>query len=153
MNVDTIPPLVIQDCECRYDFSSATGTITYCGEITPEITRKVYEWMAQTLNLIPPGHKVRGAIFDFTRVDESSSTNITTANIRGKSFRAEHAPIITSIPTALVVQTMYQELLVETMMKLAKHSRDDADSHVRLVTSLDEAHSFIDEWHQEKRAI
>lgn len=144
----SIPPLVMENCEGHYDFATATGTITYSGEITPEMTTRVYQWMGQALKLMPEDHTVRGAIFDFTGVDETSSTNITTANVRGKSFRAEHAPVVTNIPTALIVNTMYQELLVETMMKLAKHSRDESESHVRVVRSKDEARAFIDGWHQ-----
>jgi hypothetical protein len=143
-----IPSLVMENCEGHYDFATATGTITYSGEITPEMTTRVYQWMGQTLKLLPEGHVVRGAIFDFTGVKETSSTNITTANVRGKRFRTEHAPVVTNIPTALLVQTLYQELLVEMMMKLAKHSRDESESHVRMVKTMDEARAFIDGWHQ-----
>jgi len=149
MSPDEIPPLSMDDCECRYDFDTATAYITYTGKITPQMTTAVYQWMTQSLKLAPEGHVVRGTIFDFTGVEGTTTTNITAAKVHGNHFREEHAPIISNVPTVMVVSNMNQELLVRRMMNLAKLPSNEAQPRVKMVATLDEAKAFIASWHQD----
>src|SRR5688500_1635632 len=129
----------------RYDTDKLIGAVVYKGRLTSEITAAVYQWMAEATKNnqaeTPPPY---GWIFDFRQVTDYDADNFATARSKSISFRLEHNGRANVIPTALLVNSIEQEVMVKISMQLAKQGKNP---RIRLLRSDEEANKFFAEWH------
>lgn len=138
-------PLNTEHINTYYDSELKLLIVSYHGILSADITKQFYQWLIPTMQTNP--HLIteaRGSIFDFRDVQEFQASNITTT--RRESGAASQTADISNHPVALIVDTMLQERMVESTMRLTVQ-RD----RKRVVHSIDEAVEFINEWHQENK--
>lgn len=124
-----------------YDEESRILFVTYRDALTPSISAQFYRWLGQTAQNHPD--KVltaRGSIFDFREVTSFGSGNLTS--VQRQSQQIGHKMELSNHPVALIAKTVYQqEMLRLTMQITQKQDRK------RIVSSVDEALAFINEFH------
>jgi hypothetical protein len=144
----TIESLNESELECRYDAETGIAYIIYKDHLTPEVTSAAYDWIGNSITVaLENDIKIRGCLFDFTTVEKFAPANLTKARQESRTLRTEHQIIISQIPTIVVVQNTYQEMMVRTAMKLAKHDEEQPNARVRMAFSQEEARQFIEDWH------
>lgn len=131
--------------EAHFDMDEGIGYITYRGTLTPEATETVYNWLKESLQSTPQESlgQIKGGIFDFSQVQDFAPPNLPTVQRKGRKFRREMGSVIINIPVAMIVKTPYQEAMVWASIKLAKQEHD---SRVKVVKSLEQAKEFITQW-------
>lgn len=135
-----IESLKTDNVSASYDPETRIATVTYYGALTPSITAQAYAWIfsgAQKLGV----ENIYGGIIDFREVTTFELANIRTVKREHTMHRGEVD--FSTLPTALLVKTMYQEQMVRVSMRVT-----DQSSRLRIVYDEDEAHTFIKNWHQ-----
>jgi len=123
--------------------------IKYQGHINPEVTAAVYRRLAEMMEGYTTAiHNIEGCLFDFTEVTELELEAATTASAKSINFRLKNAHLVALIPTAMVVKTIHQEIMVTAAMKLA---RQNEHPRFRLVKSVAEAKKFFKEFNTTHR--
>lgn len=124
--------------------------LIYRGQITKTATTAVYNWMSDSIRRIAPQQGiVHGCLFDFTAVTGYELENLATARAKSVSFRLEQIDLISSIPTAMVIQTIEQRVLVETMMQLNQQGQNP---RLKIVKTIDEAKKHFETFHANQAA-
>ena len=137
-----IEPLESRNIRARWDPEAKVAHVTYHYTLNPEITAQAYQWMLANAPKVGL-ENVRGSIFDFTAVERFAVGNLQA--VRDESRKARTQVDLSSFPTALIVETDYQEKMVKLSTQLVGDS-----PRIRLVRSHAEAIAFIDEWHASK---
>ncbi|MBZ0305106.1 MAG: hypothetical protein K8I82_03470 [Anaerolineae bacterium] len=140
-----VEPIKGENYEATFDVDEGIGYITYRGTLTPEATETVYHWLKDSLQNAPQESlgQIKGGVFDFSQVQDFAPPNLPTAHRKGRKFRREMGQVIVNIPVAMLVKTPYQEAMVWASIKLAKQEND---SRVKVVKSLEQAKEFITQW-------
>jgi hypothetical protein len=142
-----IEPLIGPTYEARYDTSDSISYINYKGVLTSDMTAAVYRWMGEALKQVALNKEELlgkgGCIIDFTKVTGYDTENLATARNKSISMRLEQSDAVSAVPTALIVQTMEQEIMAQTSMQLAKQGKNP---RVKIVKSMAEAKKFIEDW-------
>lgn len=125
----------------QYDFESKLLKVTYREILSPEVTKQFYQWLMGTAQANPQEvMSARGSIYDFSAVTEFVSSNISTTSRESHTMNQQSD--LTNHPVALVVSSMYQERMVNVMMKVTEQQE-----RKRIVHTVAEAIAFIDNWH------
>lgn len=114
--------------------------VQYQESITSQITDEVYTWMHATLENID---QLRGAIFDFQLVKRFDQTNYTTAQRQSTQLNTNFD--LRTIPTALLVDSIYQEMTLHTQLSMSPQQE-----RKKMVKNLEDAMAFITEFNQQQ---
>ena len=126
----------------HYDFESKLLRVTYREILSPEVTKQFYQWLMGVAQANPQEvMSARGSIYDFSMVTEFVSSNISTTSRESHTVNQQND--LTNHPVALVVSSMYQERMVNVMMKVTEQQ-----TRKRIVHTVAEAVAFIDKWHE-----
>ncbi|HLA44596.1 MAG TPA: hypothetical protein VJZ27_14225 [Aggregatilineales bacterium] len=142
-----IENLKSENYDCNFDQEEGLLLITYRNTITPTVTRAVYAWITEVIDRgaeLPP---IYGCIFNFSDVKAFDSANLSTARRESRNLRQEKSEAIEAIPTLLIAVSTYQEMMLRTSMKLAQQSEQQDMPRVRVVRSMQDAYSYIEQWH------
>jgi hypothetical protein len=119
--------------------------VRYRDDVGLDTTIAVYQaleaLLEENLSIID---QVRGCIFDFSAITSLEVEAMVTAARKSVSFRLKYGHLFAAIPTATVVHTTEQEVMVSSAMKLA---RNIENPRFRLVKSIDQAKAFFNEYH------
>jgi len=129
--------------DAYYDTEEKLLVVAYHGVLSAEITSQFYGWLVSTMKENPAlVSEARGSIYDFRGVTDFQSSNITTA--RKESTTVSQTVDVRDHPVALLVETIFQERMVNSTMRLTQQL-----DRKRIVHSIEDAKAFIDEWHKE----
>ncbi len=117
--------------------------MTYHGLVTADVSAKVYAWIGRLIagSNQDTSHAL-GSVFDFRDVKDFVLGNLTTTQTRSNTLN--HKVDISNHPVALIVGSLYQRMLIKTAMQVTPQQK-----RKRIVESMEEALSFIDEWHSQ----
>ncbi len=118
-------------------FDDETGIVhvTYRGVLSPDITAQVYKWMMESVQHLDV-KDIIGGIYDFREVRDFNKGNLATAHRESRNFNVKVD--VSSIPAALIVETLFQEQMVKVSMQLTP-----GQDRKRIVKSMDDAVEFI----------
>jgi hypothetical protein len=134
--------LELEQVSGHYDEASGILFVTYRGSITSDTTAKVYAWISRLIENGNGVNTTRGSIFDFRDVTEFALGNLTTAQNRSESLNTKVD--ISNHPVALLVDTLYQRMMVKTSMYVTPQQK-----RKHMVETMDAALNFINTWHQQ----
>lgn len=123
----------------HYDEETQIVYITYRGLLDADSSGSVYSWL-QVLIMTIGVENIYGEVFDFREVTEFSPDNLM--NARQKSRTMNLRMNTRSIPVAMIVKDFYQEEILRGPMKNVPEN-----PRKKIVQSMDDALSFLDEWH------
>lgn len=142
-----LEPMKTEHAECRYDAETRIAYFTWTGTVTSKETAACYEWMAKLLDSVADDQPVRGSIIDFTGVQQFEQSNLRTARSEAKQLRTEKTNEVKQLPTALVVETLLQEMFLSTSMRLTETAKEE-NPRVVMVKSHEEGLEHINKWHR-----
>ncbi len=137
---EDLPVLDLENVYAHFDTEKNVSFITYKGTINSSTTKKYYDWVRELLKLIDP-NRTHAVIFDFRQVTTFDQGNLIAVKRQSDSISRNEDQI--NHPVALIVETLYQEKMVQVSMQLSKTS-----TRQRIVYSMDEAWTFIESWHK-----
>lgn len=126
-----------------FDTTSRLILVTYYDTLSSEVTTEVYAW----INNLIEGYgveTVRGAIFDFRLVTKFPPDNMRTVQRTSSTLNVKYD--MSHIPVALLVRDFQQEQQVRLTTRITPQ-----ETRKRIVHSPDEAHAFIQEFHQSRK--
>lgn len=143
-----VPPLEGENYAARFDYDESIAYVTYKGTLNSAATNAVYAWMGASMRGAGESAKgIKGCMFDFRQVTDFDSQNFLTARAKSISMRLEMSDLIQQIPSALVVETIQQQVMVETFVKITQKGNK---ARLRIVHSMDEAKAFFNEFHTDQ---
>jgi hypothetical protein len=118
-------------------FDDETGIVyvIYRGVLSPDVTAQMYKWMMESVQQLDV-KDIRGGIYDFRLVTDFNKGNLATANRESRSFNVKVD--VSSVPAALIVNTLFQEQMVKVSMQITP-----GQERKRIVKSMDDAVAFI----------
>ena len=137
-------PLETENIQAHYDTEAKLLRVIYRGILTPQVTVEFYTWLGTVMQQNPLLiNEALGSIFDFRQVSDFKNSNIST--VRKQSQSVSQNPDAKNHPVALLVETIFQERMVEVMMKMTEQQ-----DRKKVVKSIEEAQDFIAAWHKKQ---
>lgn len=135
--------LKTDEIDAHYDTEEKLLIVAYTGILSADVTSQFYSWLVSTMKENPTlVGEARGSIYDFRGVTDFQSSNITTT--RKQSTTVNQSVDIRDHPVALVVETILQERMIASTMRLTQQT-----DRKKIVYSIEDAKAFIEAWHKD----
>jgi hypothetical protein len=140
----SIAPISGKNYAAEFDMDARCVEIKYYGNLDREAPEAVYGWMEENLPKVEAaGMTIMGVVFDFQQVEQFEADNLAAAQEESLSLRRQQREIISDLPIALVVKTIFQQTMVETTLMLNRQAKNP---RIKIVNTIDEAHQHISTW-------
>jgi hypothetical protein len=137
-----IQALKTEQIEAEFDDVRGLLLVKYRGELSSDVTKQFYGWLMGEMQTNPEKvTEARGSVYDFRDVTDFGIDNLS-ATQQGSKQVTKQADV-TNHPVALIVNDVYQEGMVKLSMQVT-----DQQDRKRVVKSMDEAVTFIQEWYK-----
>ncbi|MCI0709918.1 MAG: hypothetical protein L0154_07120 [Chloroflexi bacterium] len=116
--------------------------VTYRHALTPSVTNSMYRWLGRIIKDAKNDiSRSIGSIYDFSDVDNIDLADFMNAQVQSVSINVKID--LSKHPVALIVKSEHQEEYVRMLMGVTPQ-----ENRKRIVYSVDEAKSFIQEFHE-----
>lgn len=133
--------------QCYFDDETHIVYIIHHGVVTPESTQATYRWGGALLEQLADETPIWGCVIDFRQVDDFEADNFSAARQESQKLRQTQPRSLEQVPTALLIATTFQELILDTSMKLAHHPQAAGLPRVKLVKTHEAALAHFAAYH------